>query len=107
MDGSLNDGSDDEAILASVFYSEATTSGLNDGSDCDDDLHFPFDCRIIYLLCLELGSLVSRDPQRGLRDRTPAPPPPPYAVAPSVSSEATMARGEQAATGIYLFIIQV
>ena len=40
MDGSLNDGSDDEAILASVFYSEATTSGLNDGSDCDDDLHF-------------------------------------------------------------------
>ena len=49
MDGGLNDGSDDEAILAGVFYSEATTSCLNDGSDCDDDLRFPFDCRIICL----------------------------------------------------------
>ena len=29
-------------------------------------------------------------------DRTPAPPPPTYAVAPSVGSEATTARGEQA-----------
>jgi len=47
------------------------------------------------LLCLELGRLATRPP-RGLRDRTPAPPPPTYAVAPSVGSEATTARGEQA-----------
>ena len=38
----------------------------------------------------------SHGPPRGLRDRTPAPPPPTYAVAPSVGSEATTARGEQA-----------
>ena len=35
----------------------------------------------------------------GLRDRTPAPPPPAYAVAPSVSSEATTARGERYCDG--------
>ena len=35
------------------------------------------------MLCLELGRLAARPP-RGLRDRTPAPPPPSYAVAPSV-----------------------
>ena len=40
------------------------------------------------LLCLELGRIATRPP-RGLRDRTPAPPPPAYAVAPSVGSEAT------------------
>ena len=63
MDGGLNDGSDDEAILAGVFYSEATTSCLNDGSDCDDDLRFPFDCRII---CLYFTNV----PQADLKQRT-------------------------------------
>ena len=37
-----------------------------------------------YLLCLELGRLAPTTAARGLRDRTPAPPPPLYAVAPSV-----------------------
>ena len=49
---------------------------------------------------LQLALLRARPPShvppRGLRDRTPAPPPPTYAVAPSVGSEATTARGEQA-----------
>ena len=40
------------------------------------------------------GRLATRPP-RGLRDRTPAPSPPTYAVAPSVGPEATAARGEQ------------
>ena len=39
-----------------------------------------------FLLCLELGRLATRPP-RGPLDRTPAPPRPPYAVAPSVSSK--------------------
>ena len=42
------------------------------------------------MLCLELGRLAA-EPPRGLLDRTPAPPPPSYAAAPSVSSEATTA----------------
>jgi hypothetical protein len=42
-------------------------------------------------------ALLGASRPRGLRDRTPAPPPPSYAVAPSVSSEATTTRpGEQA-----------
>ena len=50
----------------------------------------------IYLFALLRARPPNHDPPRGLRDRTPAPPPPSYAVAPSVSSEAATARGEQA-----------
>ena len=39
---------------------------------------------IFVLLALRAARPPSRGPPRGLRDRTPAPPPPSYAVAPSV-----------------------
>ena len=48
------------------------------------------------MLAYELGRLATWPP--GLRDRTPAPPPPSYAVAPGASSEATTARGGLRAT---------